>query len=100
MVLQGKEKKITFLYSDNNHSTYVFNRLLVIESFMEMKEEKKYYGNSTHPGAHFPLSMALAFLFHNESAKSYVDTLTKFQQELPPNAWPSWTVCVKFITHH
>lgn len=76
---------------------------MVMESYMTVKDENKLYGNSTHPGAHFPLSMQLAhlsYLFRNQTAKTYVDVLTDFIQELPSNAWTSWTVSIKTVSNN
>lgn len=70
---------------------------MVIETYESMEDSLKFYGNLTHPGAHFPLNMFLGYLSH-EPASSYVNTLHKWLTIIPPTTWPSWVVRIQ-ITH-
>lgn len=64
---------------------------MAIESYDTMEDSVRYYGNSTHSGAHFPINIWLGFLAHRP-AKHYVYVLTRWLLELPPGAWSSWAV--------
>lgn len=65
---------------------------MAIESYDSMEDSVRFYGNSTHPGAHFPLNLNLGFLARRP-ARHYVYVLTRWLLELPPGAWSSWEVC-------
>lgn len=64
---------------------------MAVETYLEFKYSKKFYGNETNPGAHFPLNTCVFTLKHS-SAKQYVDTLTELFSNLPTGAWLSWIV--------
>lgn len=66
---------------------------MVIETYESMEYNVKFYGNLTHPGAHFPLNMFLGYIAHSP-ANYYIETLSKWLSMLPPSTWPSWVVCI------
>lgn len=71
---------------------------MAIETYLTFNYSKKFYGNDTNPGAHFPLSICLLSL-KRLSAKEYVDTLTEQFSNLPTGAWLSWIVCKNNIQY-
>jgi len=64
---------------------------MAIETYLEFKYTKRFYGNETKPGAHFPLTVCF-ILSNHLSAKQYVDMLTELLSNLPTGAWLSWIV--------
>ncbi|CAH1738892.1 unnamed protein product [Aphis gossypii] len=66
-------------------------RFMAIETYLKFKYSKKFYGNETNPGAHFPLNVCFIVSSHM-SAKEYVDTLTELFSNLPTGAWLSWII--------
>ncbi|KAF0752121.1 maltase A3-like isoform X1, partial [Aphis craccivora] len=66
-------------------------RLMAIETYLEFKYTKRFYGNETKPGAHFPLTVCF-ILSNHLSAKQYVDMLTELLSNLPTGAWLSWII--------
>jgi len=65
---------------------------MAIETYLNFKYSKKFYGNETNPGAHFPLNTCF-FAEKHLSAREYVDRLTELFSNLPTGAWLSWIVC-------
>jgi len=64
---------------------------MAIETYLVFKYSKKFYGNETNPGVHFPLNVCFLVSTHM-SAKEYY-TLTELFSNLPIGAWLSWIVC-------
>ncbi|XP_050058521.1 maltase 2-like [Aphis gossypii] len=66
-------------------------RFMAIETYLKFKYSKKFYGNETNPGAHFPLNSCF-FSPKHLPAKEYVDRLTELFSNLPTGAWLSWII--------
>jgi len=71
---------------------------MAIETYLEFKYSKKFYGNETNPGANFPLNSCFVVNTHM-TAKQYVDILTELFSNLPNGAWLSWIVCKNNIQY-
>ncbi|KAE9538548.1 hypothetical protein AGLY_005647 [Aphis glycines] len=70
---------------------YGKTRFMAIETYLKFKYSKKFYGNETNPGAHFPLNSCF-FAPKHLSAKEYIDRLTELFSNLPTGAWLSWII--------
>ncbi|VVC36806.1 Hypothetical protein CINCED_3A002955 [Cinara cedri] len=74
-------------YTKNDVET----KFLMIDVDGDVSLTNRFYGNSTHPGAHFSLSFSLGKLSH-KPANSYVYELKKNLFGLPPGKWPNWII--------
>jgi len=71
---------------------------MTIETYLEFKYTKKFYGSETKPGAHFPLNACFIVNMYM-NAKQYVDILTELLSNLPAGAWLSWIVSKNYIQY-
>jgi alpha-glucosidase len=62
------------------------------EANMSVEKLVVYYGNTSHPIAHFPFNTALISASQNISAQSIYSAINTWIDNLPRGAWPNWVV--------
>jgi hypothetical protein len=66
---------------------------MITEAYMPVENLMAYYGNKSHPTAHFPFNFALISASQeNISAQSIHDAIKTWMENLPEGAWPNWVV--------
>jgi hypothetical protein len=71
---------------------------MITEAYMPAEKLMAYYGNKTHPIAHFPFNFELISASQeNISAQRIYSAIMTWMDNLPKGAWPNWVVsCILF----
>jgi hypothetical protein len=70
-----------------------FHRILMTEANVSVEKLVAYYGNTSHPIAHFPFNNALISASQkNITAQSIYSAIKTWMDNLPKGAWPNWVV--------
>lgn len=73
-------------------------RFMLIEAYLEIKTQMKYYGNGTHEGAHAPFNFEITMNINNNSdvrdLKYYIDMWLTY---MPEERTANWVVSIHFI---
>lgn len=63
------------------------------EAYMSMEKLVTYYGNKSHPIAHFPFNTAFILATQkNITAQTIHSAINTWMDNLPKGAWPNWVV--------
>ncbi|XP_021941641.1 maltase 1-like isoform X2 [Zootermopsis nevadensis] len=66
-------------------------KIMITEVYMPVEKLMAYYGNKSHPIAHFPFNFELISVSQeNISAQSIYSTIMTWMDNLPKGAWPNW----------
>jgi hypothetical protein len=66
---------------------------MMTEAYMPVEKLMAYYGNKSHPIAHFPFNFALISASQkNITAQSIYTAISSWMDNLPKGAWPNWVV--------
>lgn len=75
-----------------------YNRFFMVDVYSDVKNTMKYYGNSTSPGAHFPINFNFITKFNKQSNAYDVDAIIKsWMLNMPDGCWPNWIVSIILI---
>ncbi|XP_059470159.1 maltase A3-like [Neocloeon triangulifer] len=67
--------------------------VMLVEAYTNITNTMKYYGNGTHPGAHFPFNFQLIDNLKNETdAAGLQSIINTWFSNLPSGAWSNWVV--------
>ncbi|XP_023718249.2 probable maltase isoform X2 [Cryptotermes secundus] len=68
-------------------------KIMMTEAYMPVEKLMAYYGNKSHPIAHFPLNFALISASQkNITAQSIYTAVSTWMNNLPKGAWPNWVI--------
>lgn len=71
-------------------------KVMMTECFGAADVVSKFYGNTTHEGAHMPFNFELFNLNHKSRAKHFVDTIDGWMKYVPKNHVANWVVNLTF----
>ncbi|KAF4519061.1 hypothetical protein B566_EDAN001651 [Ephemera danica] len=72
-----------------------FGRPLVMmaEAYTDIAHTMMYYGNETHPGAHFPFNFQLiSYVTNDTRAQEMFDIINSWMDNVPSGAWSNWVI--------
>lgn len=70
----------------------------MVECYSPFNKTMMYYGNQTHPGAHFPFNFLFIGTFDQQSDAYQVKNMIKnWMKGMPKGMWPNWVVSKKII---
>nr|XP_018909206.1 PREDICTED: maltase 2-like [Bemisia tabaci] len=68
-------------------------KAMLTEAYTDMKHTVQYYGNSTHPGAHFAFNFFLLTELSRESqAQDFQGVIEAWMTTMPAGKWANWVV--------
>lgn len=71
----------------------VDSKILMLESYAKLDLNMQYYGNATHPGAHFPFNFELVKNLNiNSTAKNFKDTVELWLDNMPKGHIANWVL--------
>lgn len=97
VILNFHRKKFFFQLKKSEWLTYsifFFFRILIAEAWGTEKQVKEYYGNSTHPGVHFPFNFEFALQWDYLSPDSFRQIINKWFRMTPNGVAYNWLVSI------
>nr|XP_018917587.1 PREDICTED: maltase 2-like [Bemisia tabaci]XP_018917588.1 PREDICTED: maltase 2-like [Bemisia tabaci]XP_018917589.1 PREDICTED: maltase 2-like [Bemisia tabaci] len=68
-------------------------RAMMTEAYVPIKDTMRFYGNSTHQGAHFPFNFFLITDLDRQSqAQDYLRVINMWMSNMPEGHWPNWVL--------
>jgi hypothetical protein len=66
---------------------------MMAEAYTDIEHTMMYYGNDTHPGAHFPFNFQLISYLNNDTRAQELEEIIKsWYDNIPQGKWANWVV--------
>jgi alpha-glucosidase len=70
----------------------------MVECYSPLNYTMLYYGNTTHPGAHFPFNFLFINSFNKQSdANQVYDMIKSWMLNMPEGKWANWVVSILHV---